>query len=46
MNWIIPSPQWSAEMRLIMDVFGLCMNDAFKVLKEYGTAEAAFNAMT
>jgi hypothetical protein len=46
MKWIIPSAPWAAEMRLIMESLGICMNDAFKLLNEHGTAEAVFDHVT
>lgn len=46
MKWIIPSPPWAAEMRLIMDTHGLCMNDAFRLLNTHGTADAVFDHLT
>ncbi|WAX21466.1 hypothetical protein [Stenotrophomonas phage RAS14] len=46
MKWIIPSAPWAAEMRLIMESLGVCMNDAFKLLNQHGTAEAVFDHVT
>lgn len=46
MKWIVPSEPWAKEMRLIMDCLGVCMNDAFKLLNQHGTAEAVFDHET
>lgn len=46
MNWIVPSAAWCTEMRTIMDTFGLCMNDAWRLLREHGTADDFFDHLT
>lgn len=46
MQWIIPSEPWANEMRLIMESCEVSMNEAFKLLREHGDANKAFDHLT
>lgn len=42
MSWIIPSPEWTAEILLIRELFDMNIPQAKALLEQYGSAEAAF----
>lgn len=40
MRWVVPSAEWRDEVLLIRDIYGVTFPEAWKLLKQYGTAEA------
>lgn len=44
--WIIPSEAWRTEVLLIRETLGVNMRIACDLLKQYNSADAAFDAYT
>lgn len=46
MQWVIPSKEWRDAVMLLRESLGLNFPDAWALLKNHDSAEAAFEAYT